>query len=238
MNPISHQLITQPFHDAIVVNDPYSVVEYNTILDPSSAGERAGGHQDAIQLIPVRRDGTQNTQYALAHLHSVGVTNNHFYSCAQLQLLFSSDGLLSELVVQNNVLVTASAHFISLGGVLGDCYFRNNYTTNGDLCPIVFSPARVGGNQKVNGVPTGNTWIIGFKKGSPYRYGAVSEMVADKTLDHVIDNRFGHARPRPGDTYLNNFDVDRFTEAAGKKQLTPPQMQFLAWEYGDKVYTT
>lgn len=225
--PVSNAVINGGFDDAIQLSANESLVEGNTILDPYEPSLFNGAHRDGIQLIPRRNDGRYNTQYAAANLSDVTIRNNRISSCNKLQCIFSSDGLLSNLTITNNILDTQGQHYITLGGLLSG-RIEGNRRADGSLCPIQLEPLRIGGNNQ-----TGNLWVVSFKDG--YDYAPVESIVLDASLEHVTDNRRGHGEPRKDGIYLTDFDVDAFYTETAKAQYSPQGLQALALNFGNFV---
>lgn len=219
--PVSNAVINGGFDDAIQLSANESLVEGNTILDPYEPSLFNGAHRDGIQLIPRRNDGRYNTQYAAANLSDVTIRNNRISSCNKLQCIFSSDGLLSNLTITNNILDTQGQHYITLNGVLSG-RIEGNRRSNGSLCPVLLKWLRLGGNDG-----TGNVWVVSFSDGTRYE-----PVVTDPILNHVIDLRLTRPTPRLPDLFLVDFDLTAFTRAVAKHSLAADQIQTFATQYG------
>lgn len=212
--------------DAIRVHVP-GIVSHNTIIDDNLTHWIA--HRDGIQIIP--KGNLPHSQYAGGLLDGVTISNNHIHSGGQLQGIFCSDGLLSNVEVSDNFISTNSQHKITLGGVLSG-YISDNKTKGGYPCPIMLYPLRIGGNSDGGK----NVWIRSFLN-PDYQYNDINEIIRDYDPDYHIDYRLKFF---DRDINLINFDIDGFKLAA---QSIPPlaandycnQLKQLAVKYGDII---
>lgn len=218
--PVSGMTIRGEFDDAIRIYADDSVSEDNRIIDDYKPELFNKAHRDGIQLIP---RGKHNAQYAAAMLSNVTIRNNRIQSGNKLQGIFSSDGLLKSITITGNTIDTLGQHYITLSGVLSGL-IEGNRKSNGSLCPVVLEPLRIGGNPGM-----GNLYVIGF---CDLAYEPLPNVVTDSTLEHVTDNRFGHATPRKYDQYLDNFDLAAYQKAANNYELGAVQMRALAISFG------
>lgn len=206
--------------DVIKITEDNATVTDLTVRDGRPDALLNDHHVDAIQLIPVRKDGTQNTQMAGAVQKGVTVTGCDVRSEGKLQLVFCSDGLQENITIEDNVLETKSEHFISVPAISGT--IKNNRDSQGSFVPITLRRARVGGNS--DGLM--NVYLATIK-GMEYQ----RDIVKDETLDHVTDLRFTDS-PRRGDVDLYDFDMAAYTRRMGSRQHTPDEMRAIALQYG------
>lgn len=164
---------------------------------------------DLAQLIAKH---SQWCQYALGMLEDVLIADNYFYTQAQRNGIFSSDGLFKELQIINNTIVTKGQHAISVGGVISGVAMGNNV-------PVVLMPARAGGRPE----GMNNVWINSFLRED---YGHVvagsDQVLVDRRRDII----------NPDDIHIENFDLEGFYEDVNRLNLTKHKT---ASEYGQSV---
>ena len=123
-------------------------------------------HRDAIQLIPPNLyNFSKVTRYAGAPLGRVDLNNIKITSKGALQGIFSSDGILEQVNINNCNIDIRGAHSVSLSGLLTGS-FRN--MRNGRMpLPVKLYPLRLGGGKY-------NINILSFSPNSPYKYGTIT----------------------------------------------------------------
>lgn len=195
INPI----ILNKADNAFTMSKSKQIIQNQIVLDYL---EDFRPHRDGIQII-VKKPGLPNAQYALGSITDNIIRNNFFYSNGAMQPIFSSDGLIRNISIHDNHLVTKSAHCIALGGVLS-ASFANNTTQIGNEvlpAPIVLYPARIGGAVKnINGVYV-SIWVVGFE---------ADDYLPVKSDAQVHDRRHEVRLDRPNDIFIDRFRKDDF----------------------------
>ncbi len=136
-------------------------------------------HWDAIQLIPQKEIAqTPNgravlDQMAGAMISNLNITNNKIIGYkTPLQGIFMSDGLVKDIKIKNNTLLTQGGHSITLTGVTGSNsnISNNNFLKFSDTpTPVIqLDPLRIGGNMMKEGL----VYVTGFD-GTSLNYGSV-----------------------------------------------------------------
>lgn len=138
-------------------------------------------HRDAVQLIPPPKvqksivDG-RKVSTRLADQLAGTVLNDVIISGCQvrsdagvLQGIFASDGLFSNISINQNDIRTRGVHSISLAGLLDRSHITNNvlHQINPDVEPAVrLYPLRIGGNTAEEGVVI----VLSFAESNQYAY--------------------------------------------------------------------
>jgi len=182
--------------DYIRVNADNAVVNNCYIKDGLMSEE---AHRDAIQIIP-RSKRYNNDQYMLASISNLSIRDNIIVSDGALQGIFCSDGLLKDVVIDNNTISTKSQHSITLNGLLSGKIRNNRDGRQKTLKNITLNPARIGG-----GVGGSNLWVMSFKDGIGYQEIEYYE-------NKIIDNRFSDGL-RKRDTYIYDLDLKSFRDS-------------------------
>lgn len=209
--------------DVIKATEDGTVVRDLHIVDTRPPERWDDAHVDVVQGIG-KWAGRYNTQFACACLDRLVVRDCKMESPGKAQLVFCSDGGMTNVGIHDNVMDTRSQHFISGCIISGQIY--NNRDSSGKLVPIHLYPMRVGGNADGKF----NIFILSFKDNT-IEYMPKEQLVLDDTLDHVTDYRFGVGK-RPGDVYLYGFDVVEYKSTVASRQMTALEMRTLALDYG------
>lgn len=188
---IQNLIIDEPYtQDAILVNTNDTTIRSNTIQDTilsRCASLINSAHRDAIQILPVELNqlGDRYDGYAGAVSNNITIRNNHINSIGSLQGIFSSDGLHRNLKIENNTIVTRSAHKVSINGMISG-KVANNHDDNG-LCDILLQPMRLGGN--INYV--GNLWFLDIRE-TEYQYHTIAGILPNQDRRNELPNDFGY----------------------------------------------
>lgn len=230
MHIINSQRHHNPVRDAIHITKSGTVCSFNIVTDAYDPALRHVAHRDAIQIIPTLQ-GRWNAPYLATPITDIHIRANRIDSGNALQGIFCMDGLLREVVVERNRITTASAHYVTLGGLLSG-EIHQNHDRWGRLCPVLLEPLRIGGNpvDPVSGLPMGSVWVLSFRSPA-YAYAPLREVVIDRCHPACRDYRT-QPRRRPGDTYLLDFDLEGFWAALEGTQTSPAAAQTLARRYG------
>lgn len=178
-------------------------------------------HIDFIQIIATNE--LPNGQFSLADIEGIVIKYCTIISQAQIQPIFSSDGIIKSIEIENNMFMTKSQHHIALCGVLNIKSFNNIFINDGkkELAKTVLYPARIAGGLNIHVLEYKNTYVMGRAQG-----------------DNVEDKRI---IPQRG-TNLINFDVESFKaivaediprETPTKKRVK--MIKEIALECGDKA---
>lgn len=169
--------INQPYmEDAIRVTSDNQRVAYNRIFDTACdrfPHLKLAAHRDAVQVIP-KKDQWYNYQMMGGRLDNTQIIGNIIQSNCHLQGVFSSDGTFSNLVIQNNQVMTESQHQVTINGMLSG-KISGNTNLYGQPVRVSLGPLRIGGN-----LFTGNIWILGFNDSS-IRYEPLASIVLDNS---------------------------------------------------------
>lgn len=147
-------------------------------------------HRDAIQLIPPDEcNGLFNQHYALTTLQHILIEHCWFVSpWSHAQGIFSSDGLIDWLIINNCNIRTKSQHKFTVNGLI------NGSFTNNSFMPDLY-PARIGGGEK--GCP--RIWVHSFLEDD---YQEIIGDANDMRRTYLPD----------GDIALVNFDRLRYRD--------------------------
>ena len=216
---VKNRIITRSEGDAVKVTKNNTTLSNISIID---INPDPGAHNDGIQPQPVQ-GLHHNSQYALAMMTGLTITDSTIYSAGKLQGIFMGDGLLADFNISRNMIDTQSEHKITINGAIRG-KIRSNTDGKYNLVKVILNPARVGGYANNR-----NIWINSFK-------GLNYEPIQAGFCE---DNR--KLQTRTGDIYLINFDRDLFRYAV--EQLDYPEttmqwcnlLQETALQYGDRV---
>ncbi|PID46674.1 MAG: hypothetical protein CSB47_02930 [Proteobacteria bacterium] len=159
--------------------DNLTLIDDRALLPNPNNDKNINAHWDAIQLIPQKEIVKTShgkaafDQMAGAMINNLTITNNKIIGYkTPLQGIFMSDGLVKDINIKNNTLLTQGGHSITLTGVTGS---NSNISNNNFLkfsntpTPVIqLDPFRIGGNMLREGL----VYVTGFD-GTSLNYGSV-----------------------------------------------------------------
>ena len=149
-------------------------------------------HRDAIQIIPPNMALGTIGRYEGAWIDKVRITNCKITSSTSLQGIFSSDGMIRSIYINNAMISVKGEHAVTLAGVMSG-RFHNVIDGYNNTVKVKLLPLRLGGGKL-------NINILNFKRGGNFQYDAVEGR-------NVEDLRF---TPRPRGRNIIEFDMDYF----------------------------
>lgn len=178
--------------------DEFEVDAVNLVGNDSSVADcdmvdtfyNAEAHRDFVQIIP--KGIEPNAQFFGAASDSNFVSGCTMHSKGMCQGITAFDGVLTNVIVEDNHIVTNSEHKITLAGVLSGA-FNSNIDGYGNPIEIVLEPLRIGGGHYKR------FWVTSF-------------------LSHAYEPIEGNSpvrdlrskKHREGDRYVDNFNLDLF----------------------------
>lgn len=197
--------------DYIHVRQNGAVISRQYLADSSVT---AADHTDFIQCVP-SEPYCERSQYALAQLSGIQITDCALYSSTSLHGITGFDGLFSNICVDNVVINTQSMHKVTFNGLLSGSFTR--------LHTHPPKPLRLlANNARVGGVPTcqGKLYYCNILHFADALL-AYQPLQADDTVQ-VVDNRgMVGSRSGTGTVVLNlvNFDITKFRTLVSDKSF-------------------
>lgn len=212
------------YNDGVNITTSRTQVKNNTFIDFFNKLYYIKSHRDAIQIIPERFDIPYATRYCADFLKGVYIENNHIFSQNHLQGIFSSDGVVFDAVIRNNMIKTISPHKISICGLMSG-FVDNNFDEHNVPVRVLCDGLRIGGNSG----DAGNDYIIDFH-GANVDYEKILGNNTTNT-DLFIDNRRGELHRKKSDRYWHSFKWADFVERCNLEKPTPNKAKEILSSY-------